>query len=143
MPIQSPPLPAGLTVAQWYPKQVEQLVASHRKMPDHRLELAIWFDTDHRKDVHLLEVLDGFPRYDEPSKLFVSEFDSTFTFPMPTGGRLTLILTSPNELRDALTKRYSQVARLQKAFARNAACVVYKAPSLKIKRLVEDLKRAR
>jgi hypothetical protein len=141
MPAQMPGLPAGLTVAQWYPKQVEQLVASHRKLPDHPLELAIWFDTDHRKDIHLFEVLGNFPRYDEPSRFYTSKFESNFGFPMPTGGSLELIITGPEEFGDAFTKRYPQLTRLRKAFDRNAARVMYCAPSMK--RLVKELKRAR
>jgi hypothetical protein len=143
MPTQSPDLPAGLTVAQWYPQQVEQLIASHRKLPDHRLELAIWFDTDSRKDVHLLEVLANFPRSENPTKFYTSEFDSGLAFPMPAGGRLMLIMTNGDELREALTKRHPQVARLRKAFVRNAAHVVYRSSSPRIKELVEGLMRAR
>ena len=141
MPTQSSELPAGLTVAQWYPKLVEKLVASHRKLPDHRLQLAIWFEMDHRKDIHLFEVLSDFPPYDEPSKFFTSRFDSSFDLLMPTGGHLEMIMTGPGELRDALTKRYPQLTRLRKAFQRNAARVIYCAPSMK--RLVRELKSAR
>jgi hypothetical protein len=141
MPIQSPGLPAGLTVGQLYPKLLEQIVESHRKLQDHRLQLAVWFDTDHRKDFHLFEVLGDFPPYDEPSKFYTSRFESNFGFLIPTGGSLELIMTSTEELREALTKRYPQLTRLRKAFGRNAARVIYCAPSMK--RLLEDLKSAR
>jgi len=141
MPTQSSKLPAGLTVAQWYPKLVEKLVASHRKLPDHRLQLAIWFDMDHRKDIHLFEVLEDFPYYDEPGKLFTSRFDSGFDLLMPTGGKLELIMTSPEELRIALTKRYPQLTRLRKAFQRDSARVIYCAAPLR--RLAEELKGVR
>lgn len=140
MPIKSPELPAGLTVAQWYPKLVEKLVANHRKLPDHRMQMAIWYDTDHRKDIHLFEVLADFPHYDVPSRFYSARFDSSFDLLMPTGGHLDLTMTGPEELEEALTGRYPQLARLRKAFARNAVRVMYRAPSMR--RLLGKLRSA-
>jgi hypothetical protein len=124
-----PGLPGGLTVGEFYQQAVHDLVQSHRRLKEHPLQLAVWYDTDDRSDIRLLEVLGKFPPYDELGELFTTEFASSAQFPIHGGGRLVLTLTSADELRDALAKGYSLTQRVRRAFARHRAEVVFWTPS--------------
>ncbi|MGB8355103.1 MAG: hypothetical protein WCD79_14495 [Chthoniobacteraceae bacterium] len=129
------------TLEQFYGPQVKQLVESHRKIKQFPLKLAIWFDLDKGRDIHLFEVVDDYPHSEERQKFFSTKFQSTISFPMPQGGYLELIITSPDEVQDALGKSYKQLANLRNAFRRNAARVIYCSPTSK--ELLQLLKSAK
>jgi hypothetical protein len=118
-------LPNDVTVGEFYPKQVKALVETHRKLRDHPLYLALWYDTDDTADVHLLEVLGNFPHEEERGKLYTVEFESSLAFPLVTPGRLFLTLADPAEVRAAIRDEYRQISHVREAFARGAADVIY------------------
>lgn len=126
-------LPGGFTVGTFplYPEQVKRLVESHKKLKEHPLYLAVWYDLDDPKDIRLLEAVGNFPPYDEQGELFTTEFESTREFLIAAGGRLILTLADPEELRRAISERYPLVRRVQEAFARGAAKSLYCAPAVR------------
>ena len=83
-------------------KAVRQLVAAHRQRTDDPLVLAVRYKLDDPSgDIHLLEVLDGFPGGDE-DELLVTEFGPSANLIIV--GRLHLVLGSPAQVRSALER---------------------------------------
>lgn len=89
----------GDRLALHYEKVVRELVARHAKMHEEPLVLAIRFRFDDPEDIHLLEVIEGFPGGDD-DPLLTTEFGPTPEFPIL--GRFHLTLSSPAQLRSAI-----------------------------------------
>jgi len=91
-------------MAEFHEEQVRRLVDYHRE--HHRkddLLLAVWYDRANRRgDVRLLEVYRHFPN---PGNGRLETFDFPSTAKFPVKGKLSLTITSPDELRDAARMR--------------------------------------
>ncbi len=132
----------GRTVAMfpWYPEQMKNLVASHAKLKEHPLQLAIWYDTDHPKNLCLLEVLKGFPSDESESELYTSKFTSTSEFLIADGGELVLTLSGPKKMELALEKRTPLVRRIRASFKRKTAKVMFQPSTAPTKRILRNLR---
>ena len=133
-------LPGGLTVGTFpiYREQVRNLIESHKKLEDHQLLLAIWFDKGNDKDIKILEVLKGFPSYDTPMELFTTHFDSTREFLIAAGGKLILSLTGPEDMEKALEQDFLVIQKIKTSFAEGQAEVLYESETMGA--IVERLK---
>ena len=88
-------------VKQLHDDAVRQLVESHRERTDEPLVLAVRYETGDPMDVHLLEVLEGFPGGDD-DELLVSEFEPSAQLRIL--GKLHLVLGSPAQLEAAIRR---------------------------------------
>lgn len=108
---------------------VKGLIREHRKRKDEPLHLAIHFQhARHKRDLCLFEVLGNFGggSIDENKKLFEVAFAAaTVGLQLPPGGALRLVLTSPEELREALRGDWASLTPIKKAFSDEAATVVF------------------
>lgn len=105
-----------------------RLVAEHRKRKYEPLHLAIHFPhPKHKKDICLFEVLGGFGngQIDPKRSIFEVEFSSNPNFPMPGDKSLRLFLTSPEELREAITKEWPSLTQVRRAVQDNEADVLF------------------
>lgn len=80
---------------------LRNLVDAHARRADEPLLLAVRFGLDDPEDLHLLEVLDGFPGGDD-DPLFTTEFPPSAE--LVIFGRLHLTLATPAQLRAALRR---------------------------------------
>ena len=93
-------------VKDLHDRAVAELVAAHQKRTDEPLVLAIRYKLDD-EDIHLLEVLEGFPGGDD-DELLVTEFGPSANLIII--GKLHLILGSPAQVRSAVTRGDALVA---------------------------------
>src|SRR5690606_14648780 len=61
-------------IRELHDRAVHDLIEAHKQRTDEPLVLAIRFDLNDSQDVHLLEVLDGFPGGDD-DELLVTDFE--------------------------------------------------------------------
>ncbi|MDT8390161.1 MAG: hypothetical protein RRC34_06600 [Lentisphaeria bacterium] len=83
-------------------RAVKQLLEAHRQQEDQPLLLAVRFRGDVEEDIHLLEVLAGFPG-DDDDELFVADFAPSASLVML--GKLYLVLASPGQIQAAVKRR--------------------------------------
>jgi hypothetical protein len=96
---------------------IHALVQEHRKLKDEPLHLAVQLaDPKHPTEIVLREVIGGFGGgHVDPDKQFLVVAVSPSTqIDLPPGGELRLVLTSPEELKEASTKNWPALQRLQK-----------------------------
>lgn len=79
-------------------KAVRELVDAHKERVDEPLVLAVRFDCED-SDIHLLEVLRGFPG-DDDDELLVTEFEQSAQLRIL--GKLQLVLGSPAQILSGL-----------------------------------------
>lgn len=61
-------------VKDLHDRAVQDLIAAHRQRTEEPLALAIRYGLDDPEDIHILEVLDGFPGPDD-DELLITEFE--------------------------------------------------------------------
>lgn len=99
-------------------RRLEKLVEAHRKRKDERLHLAVWFHPrGGRRNIYLLEVLQNFggSSIDENGQLFHIGFGSASGFPLEPGRELRLVLTNPEELREAVASQWKSLMPIRVA----------------------------
>jgi hypothetical protein len=122
MPVNAPPQVV---------RQVEHLVDQHRQLADEPLLLAIYFEPERDEgDIFLFEVVDGFGagQVDEDGKLFEVSYGSTPSFPLPSGQRLRLVLTSPGELQVASRNHWPSLEEIRSAVRDGRAMTLFSEP---------------
>jgi hypothetical protein len=97
-------------VRQLHERAVHDLVEAHRQRTDEPLVLAVRFDVADAQDVHILEVLDGFPGGDD-DELLVTEFEPSAQLRIL--GKLHLTLGSPAQLEAAIHKGGTSIERFR------------------------------
>jgi len=101
----------GATLVQHNDRVIRRLVETHAARTDEPLVLAVRFRVEDSVDLHLLEVLEGFPgEADEP--LFVTEFGPSAE--LVVLGKLQLVLASPAQLRSAIVRSDALVEELRR-----------------------------
>ncbi len=100
-------------------ESVKELVDEHRLLKDGPLHLAIQLsDPRTKKDVILFEVIGGFGSgHIDPSKRFLKVGMATSKVPVAAGGELRFVLTSPEELQEAIAKNWKDVMWLKARLA--------------------------
>lgn len=96
-------------VREFHDRAVAELVAAHTERTDEPLVLAVRYRLDEPVDVHLIEVLAGFPGGDD-DELLVTEFAPSAHLRIL--GKLHLALGSPAQLRAAVTRGDAIIADL-------------------------------
>lgn len=101
----------GAPLVEHYDRVIRRLVESHAARTDEPLVLAVRFRVEDSSNLHLLEVLEGFPgEPDEP--LFVTEFGPSAE--LVVLGKLQLVLASPAQLRSAIERGDPLVEELRR-----------------------------
>lgn len=108
---------------------VRELIAAHKSRNDEPLVLAVRYGLEQPQDIHLLEVLDGFPGGDD-DELLVTSFESSARLRIV--GELYLALCSPAQLKAAISRGDAETQKLR------GGEVVYDDGS----ELAKDLKKA-
>jgi len=88
---------------------VQRLVDAHAARTDEPLVVAVRFDRDATPDIHLLEVIEGFPGPDD-DEMLETEFGPSPELRIM--GALHLTLASPGQLRTAVARGSGTVQRL-------------------------------
>ena len=98
---------------EFYEEQVRRLVDYHREHHEKDdLLLAIWYDRGNKRgDIRLLEVFRNFP---DPGCGRLETFDFASTTSFPVKGKLSLTITSPDELRDAAARSDAILEKVRK-----------------------------
>jgi hypothetical protein len=105
-----------------------RLVAEHRKRKVEPLHLAIHFQHQkHKQDICLFEVLGEFGngQIDLKRSIFEVVFSSNPNFPMPGDKSLRLFLSSPEELREAIRKKWPSLTQVRHAVQSGEADVLF------------------
>ncbi len=109
--------------------QVRELVDQHRKLKNGHLHLAVYFAPPrrHKRDIFVLEVIDGFGGdvVDPEDKLFEFGYGSTPGFPVPAGTSLRMILSNPKEFHHAVDRDWKAVKELRTACGAGQATVIF------------------
>lgn len=125
------PSNADERLRQLHDRAVRELVDAHRLRKEEPLLLAVRYDLDHPTDIHLLEVLDGFPG-GESDELMVTEFERSAQLMIL--GKLRLVLGSPAQLRAAIRRNDPEISKVKKGK------VVFAGRTALAKKLRQDLK---
>lgn len=108
---------------------LKSLIREHRKRKDEPLHLAIHFEhAKHKRDLCLFEVLGNFGSgsIHEDRKLFEVAFAAASVGQRLSPRRaLRLVLTSPEELREALRMDWASLGPIKKALTDDAATVLF------------------
>jgi hypothetical protein len=97
-------------VKQMHENAVHDLVEAHKQRTDEPLVLAVRFDLADSQDIHLLEILDGFPGGDD-DELLVTEFDPSAQLRIL--GKLHLTFGTPAQVESAVRRGGSTVERFR------------------------------
>lgn len=97
-------------VKHLHERAVHDLVEAHRQRTDEPLVLAVRFDLSDAQDIHLLEILDGFPGSDD-DELLVTEFEPSAQLRIL--GKLHLALGSPAQVQSAIRRGGERVERFR------------------------------
>jgi len=120
---------------------LKSLIREHRKRKDEPLHLAIQFEhARHKRDLCLFEVLGNFGSgsiHEDKKSFEVAFAAASVGSRLSSRDALRLVLTSPEELREALRAGWASLAPIKKAFADDAATVLF-SDSIG-KRLLADL----
>ena len=95
------PTPGGDRIKELHDQAVAQLIKAHCERTDEPLILAVRYNQDEPDDIHLLEVLDGFPG-GEDDELMETEFERSANLMIM--GKLHLVLGSPAQVRAAVAR---------------------------------------
>lgn len=106
------------TVADVYGERMKALVASHRKVKDQILHLALWYNIDDRKNLYLLEIVDGFPNGSGDPELFTVQSTGSDKFPLRRQGKLYLTLVNPVEAMTAFKDSWRGTPEIRAALKR-------------------------
>ena len=137
------PTGGGITTvaeALQYPQKMKSLVRSHAELKENPLQLAIWYDTDHPKDLFLMEILGGFPSHEDEKEPFTTRFNSTSEFLIANNGELVLTLLGPEETEREIEQVSALVKRIREAFKRKTARVMFQPSTTATKRILRKLK---
>ncbi len=104
------PMTPEQRIRQLHEDAIEQLVAAHRQRTDEPLVLAVRYEVGDPMDVHLLEVIDGFPGGDD-DELLVTEFEPSAQLRIL--GKLHLVLGSPAQLQAAIRRNHPLIAAVK------------------------------
>jgi hypothetical protein len=104
------PMSTDDRVRELHERAVRDLVEAHKQRKDEPLVLAIRFDLTDPQNVHLLEVLDGFPGGDD-DELMVTEFEPSAQ--LRVLGKLELTLGSPAQLDTAVRSGSNSIERFR------------------------------
>jgi len=125
-------------VTAHYDNEVRALVAEHAARKDEPLVLAVRYNLDDPRNVHLLEVLDSFPGTDD-DELFDNEFLPTHEFRIL--GTLRLAIGNPGQLRAAIDRGDDELVRAIGRDGGAHAEVLHQAPgSGKLRRIAKELR---
>ena len=100
-------------VKQMNDRAVDELVDAHKARKDEPLVLAVRFGTG-EDDIHLLEVLSGFPG-DDDDELLETEFEPSAQLRIV--GKLHLVLASPAQVRSGLRRKAPLLEEVKKGKA--------------------------
>lgn len=103
------PTPSGDRIKALHDRAVAELIKAHRDRTDEPLVLAVRYNQEDPDDIHLLEVLDGFPG-GEDDELMETEFERSANLMIM--GKLHLVLGSPAQVRAAIARGDEIVAAL-------------------------------
>ena len=109
---------APTRVEEAYAERMKELVASHRHAKGQTLRLAVWYKTDHPKNLYLFEIVDGFPNGNDDSELFTVEFGGSDKFPIARQGKLYLSLINSNEASIAFKESWRGASDIRAALQR-------------------------
>jgi hypothetical protein len=110
-------------------RQIRGLVQQHRELRDEPLHLAMGYRPRRApRDIFLFELASNFGgnATNHDRELFEVTFLSSTGFPMPSGQKLHLVLTSPKEFRAALDECWPTAEEVQDAVRRGEFEVLYK-----------------
>jgi hypothetical protein len=113
------------SVAEVYADNIRALVASHRKVKGQILHLALWYKTNDRKNLYLLEIVDGFPHGNGDSELFTVEFAGSDRFPIRRQGKLYLTLVNPEEAITAFEESWRGTHEIRSSLKRGDFIVLF------------------
>jgi hypothetical protein len=97
-------------VRELHERAVRDLVEAHKQRTDEPLVLAVRFDLTDAQNVHLLEVLDGFPGGDD-DELLVTAFEPSAQLRIL--GQLQLTLGNPAQLDTAVRRGGKSIERFR------------------------------
>jgi|WetSurMetagenome_2_1015567.scaffolds.fasta_scaffold99793_3 hypothetical protein len=112
-----------------YEERLKILVEEHRTIEDEPLLLAVYYVPERNpEDIFLFEAIEKFGggEIEDDREMFEVTYGSTPGFPMATGQQLHLVMTSPEELQEAVKQAWSHVKELRTAFSENRATVLFK-----------------
>jgi hypothetical protein len=92
---------AAPSLAQLHDRAVRRLIVAHASRTDEPLVLAVRFREGDATNIHLFEVLEGFPG-DDDEPLFRTEFGPSAE--LVIAGKLELVLGSAAQLRSAIDR---------------------------------------
>ena len=101
--------------------EIRRLTEQHRELEDEPLHLAISYDPGHNEqDIFLFEVVGRFAsgQINPDNDFFEAEYLSTPEFPLASGAKLHLVLTSPEELLVAIERNWPLAAEIRRAVQR-------------------------
>jgi hypothetical protein len=104
------PMSMDERVRQLHDRAVHDLIEAHKQRTEEPLLLAVRFDSADTPDVHILEVLDGFPG-GEDDDLLATEFEPSAQLLIL--GKLHLTLGSPAQLEAAVRRGEAQIERFR------------------------------
>lgn len=115
-----------------YREQIERLVERHKENQYDPLLLAVYYAPEREEtDVFLFEVIEDFNSgsLDESDDMLEVLYGATPAFPMPDmRGYLHIILTNPEELREAKNKNTRLYVELKTALSKNKARIIFCHP---------------
>lgn len=123
-------MPATLSTYPEFEPQVREFVEQHRRLKKQRLHLAVYFAPLRRNksDVFLFEVIDGFGgeiAQVDRGDLFEFAYGSTPAFALPEGSSLRMVLTNPEQFREAARRHWKGCQELRAARDAHQAIVIH------------------
>ena len=113
-------------VNEVYAESMKALVASHRKIKGQVLHLAIWYKTDERRNLHLFEIVEGFPPGNGDPTLFTVESPGSEKFPIARPGKLYLTLINPAEAITAFEHAWHGTQDIRSSLQQGDVTVLFK-----------------
>lgn len=110
-------------------QEVKCLIEDHLTQIDEHLLLAIYYKNNDKPNAEcILEVFlnYGLNEVSWDNEIFDAEYNSTQGFPMQPDERLSLLLTSPTELRHAIQNEWPQLQPVRNAIAHGQYSVIYR-----------------
>ncbi len=110
-------------------QEVKCLIEDHLNQVDEHLLLAVYYENKDKPNAEcVLEVFlnYGLNEVSWDNEIFDAEYNSTQGFPMQPGERLSLLLTSPTELRYAIQNEWPQLQPVRNAIAQGRYSVIYR-----------------
>jgi hypothetical protein len=126
------------SVIDIYADRMKALVVSHRKVKGQVLHLALWYNVDDRKNLYLLEIVDGFPNGGGDPELFAVQSAGSDKFPIIRQGKLNLTLVNPVEAVTAFKESWRGTQEIRASLRRGNFIVLFQ--DKRGKQLLEQLR---